>query len=541
MIRHLPKLVLPLLFVLGSASAGYVKPEWIRADFNGDGRQDVIATSNLADVVFNPEGEIIFWHVKINPGQVLIQNQNGVYNFNSLKDDRNINLLRKGGQGLRVILASNTAKPSAETIQTSQDVAASTLTAKFNYVQGDFQVSKTVVVHPRQFKIDVYVNVTGAPGALLRTGTPNYQLSFDGLGKNQNPEIKAVSRGGQFSTTPGNVQNLQYVALQDRVSGFYNNTQASSALIVRPDQATTATANITGGAKANLLLNLSGPAKFQVYGGKNELIHLYQEGFTDLPQVFTPNWLGDISLALVKLMEWLYSFLRSWGLVILAITVLIRLAMWPIMQSQGKMTAKMQMIQPLVKELQDKHKDDPQKLQAETMRVYREYNVNPAGCLTTFLTLPILSLMWSTMRNFEFDSGLWWLPDLSIPDPFYVLAVLYVLVNLGQMYVTTRKTPQMFKQQAPITLIFAYFAITFPAGVTLYWIISTLIGIGQQLLINRQVEATMSAGLQKVVRPARPAPAGSTPASKVITAKPAPSKPAQGKPSLPPSNKKTSK
>ena len=77
---------------------------------------------------------------------------------------------------------------------------------------------------------------------------------------------------------------------------------------------------------------------------------------------------------------------------------------------------------------------------------------------------------------------------------------MYVCANLLQLYVSTRKTPEMFQQQAMMYVFFAYFALTFPAGVTLYWIISTLIGAGQQFLINKQVQTQMAHGAQTLER-----------------------------------------
>ena len=104
-----------------------------------------------------------------------------------------------------------------------------------------------------------------------------------------------------------------------------------------------------------------------------------------------------------------------------------------------------------------------------------------------------------SVRNFEFDSGFLWLPDLAIPDPLYILALVYLIVNIGQLYVMTRKNPEMFRQQAFIYLMFLYFALTFPAGVTVYIILSTLIGIVQQIIVNKQVEReTATIGVQKV-------------------------------------------
>ena len=206
-------------------------------------------------------------------------------------------------------------------------------------------------------------------------------------------------------------------------------------------------------------------------------------------------------------MEWLYSCVGNWGLVLVRLTVLLRLIMWPLMQAQGRTTARMQVMQPKIKEIQEKYKErkdmeSQRAMQQEMQQLYRDYNFNPAGCFSTFLPFPVLIALWSTIRNFEFDSGFLWLPDLAIPDPFYLLALVYLVVNIGQLYVMTRKTPEMFRQQAFIYIIFLYFALTFPAGVTLYIILSTLIGIVQQVLINRQVEREAAAIGQTVQKAA---------------------------------------
>ena len=277
----------------------------------------------------------------------------------------------------------------------------------------------------------------------------------------------------------------------------------------QPDAAVNAT--LTGGAQSLISASVPASSNLEVYGGKNELIHLYQSGYTTLPGLFQPNFFGQISLYIVKLMEALYKVIGNWGLVLVVLTVLLRAIMWPLMQVQGRTTARMQVMQPKIKEIQEKYKDrkdaDAQRaMQLEMAQLYRDYNFNPAGCFSTFIPFPVLIALWSTIRNFEFDSGFLWLPDLAIPDPFYLLALVYLVVNIGQLYVMTRKTPEMFRQQVFIYLIFLYFALTFPAGVTIYIILSTLIGIGQQILINKQVEKETATIGQKVEKaPTRPA------------------------------------
>ncbi len=505
-------------------SFGHVlQPGWIQADVDGNGSTDLIAQTNLADVVFNPQGEIIGWYIKVNPGSQLIKtNNDGTYNLDALKGALSFNLvggrngsdnkplLISGRKALEVSIPGNTAQPVAQTPITDVNLAQSRLNATFTYTQGGATVTKKVTVHPRQFSVQADVNVTGAAAGA-------YTLNFPGLATTTDPEVKALPAGAPApTTTPGTTPNAAYAALQTPIAGLLHNSQTAGALLVRPQQGgqggtpRQGPLNVTtaGGNDARLTVNASGPLALDIYGGKNELVHLYQGGYTELPGVFSPNIFGYISLYIAKFMTWLYSFLGNWGLTILVLTVALRLIIWPLMQSQGRTTAKMQMVQPLMKELQEKYKDDPAKVQAETMRLYREYDVNPVGCLSMFIPLPILFVLYGTIRNFEFDQGLAWLPDLSIPDPFWILGVLYVCANILQLYVSTRKAPQMFRQQAVMYLFFAYFALTFPAGVTLYWIIGTLIGTGQQYLINKQVEAHMSGGLQRVEKKTAPGAAG---------------------------------
>ncbi|WP_417323655.1 membrane protein insertase YidC [Deinococcus multiflagellatus] len=427
------------------------------------------------------------------------------------------------GGGLDPAQPAQTQPPTGLTT----DVKANRQDAVFRYVQNGVTVTKTVTLHPRNFKVDVRTEVTGGPQRV--------NLLFPGLGKADNPRVQALARGGaQPAAVQGSgqlkVDNIQYAALQE------NPSQVAHALIIRPQgesaSATPASGDtptdavnvtMTGGAQGLITASVPASSNLEVYGGRNELIHLYQSGYSDLPGLFKPNFFGQISLYIVKFMEWLYGLIGNWGLVLVVLTIVLRAAMWPLMQAQGRSTARMQAMQPRMRELQAKYKDrkdvDSQRaMQAEMAQLYRDYNFNPAGCFSSFVPFPILIALWSTIRNFEFDSGFLWLPDLAIPDPFYLLALVYLIVNIGQLYVMTRKSPEMFRQQAFIYIIFLYFALTFPAGVTIYIILSTLIGIVQQVIINKQVEKeTANLGVQKVV-PAAPTSSKATKPQKAVIA-----------------------
>lgn len=513
-IKHLlPLTALGALLLTGCGTTGplptfgkAITPEWIKADFDGVSGDEYIATSNLQDVVFNARGEVIGWYVKSYAGTPYIKKtKDGTLDFSALKDQKGIVNMVAGrkafavqGGGLDPAQPAETSEPQG----LSTDMKANRQDAVFKYTQNGVTVTKTVTMHPRNFKIDLKTEVTGGPDKV--------NILFPGLGKAGNPSVQAVAVGGQpvvvqAGVAPQTVQNIQYAALQEKPS------QVAHALIVRPQAGTSVSATLTGGAQGLISAEVPASSNLEVYGGKNELIHLYQSGYMTLPGLFNPNTFGDISLWVVKLMETLYKYIGNWGLVLVVLTILLRAIMWPLMQAQGRTSARMQVMQPRIKEIQEKYKgksdpDSQRAMQMEMSQLYRDHNFNPAGCFSSFLPMPVLIALWSTVRNFEFDSGFLWLPDLAVPDPFYILAVIYLIVNVGQLYVMTRKNPDMFRQQAFIYLMFLYFALTFPAGVTIYIILSTLIGIVQQVIINKQVEretASLTSGqtVQKVSTP----------------------------------------
>lgn len=468
--------------------------EWIVTDFDGKAGDEYIITSSLQDIVFNNRGEIIGWYVKNYAGTPYIKKRNGSYDFSALKNDRSIANMVNGRKAFAV-RAEDVLDPENEAEVSQPVVAAIDKTnhkqqISFKYLQNGQTVVKNFILHSNSFEIKAETKVMPNEGT---APLDRIEMDFAGLGRATNPIVQAVPQGGgQPASVQGSgvtsVENLLYASIQEAPS------QIAHALVVRPDEGQNVKAKISGGDKSLLSLNLPAESKLGVYGGKNELIHLYQTGYLELPYLFQPNFFGQISLWLVKIMEGLYSVLQNWGIVIIALTIILRMAMWPLMQTQARTSARMQVMQPELKALQTKYEgktdiESRQQMQKEMQELYTKHGVNPAGCLSAFLPMPILIALWSTIRNFEFDTGFLWLPDLAIPDPFFILAVLYVIVNVAQIYLATRKTPEMFKQQIVMYVFFAYFALTFPSGVSLYLVISTFIGVIQQWIVNKQVEA----------------------------------------------------
>lgn len=185
---------------------------------------------------------------------------------------------------------------------------------------------------------------------------------------------------------------------------------------------------------------------------------------------------------------------NNYGLAIIFATILVRLLVLPLMIKQIKSSKAMQDLQPEIKEIKEKYKDNSQKVNEETMKLFQKHNVNPlSGCLPIFIQMPILIAFYhAIMRNqFIQDSTFLWL-DLGSKDPFYILPVLAAITTYystkTMSAATTAATPQAAQQQKIMlylmpAMIF-FFSLQFASALTIYWITGNLFTIAQNKLIR---------------------------------------------------------
>lgn len=192
----------------------------------------------------------------------------------------------------------------------------------------------------------------------------------------------------------------------------------------------------------------------------------------------------------------------SWGLAIIGLTIIVRLVLFPLTWKQFSSAQSMQVIQPQLKELQKKYKGDRGKLQQETMKLYQEHRVNPfASCLPLLLQLPVFISLYAAIKGLgplsapQYQASVealnqasfLWIPHLGLPDPYYILLVLYVVSQLisTELMLSTQsdKSQKMIMRAMPI--MFVFFLFRFPAGLFVYWVTTNIWTIGQQLLIRK--------------------------------------------------------
>jgi len=205
------------------------------------------------------------------------------------------------------------------------------------------------------------------------------------------------------------------------------------------------------------------------------------------------GWLTVISVPMLELMKFFYRMIPNYGVAILILTLFVRLLMFPLQQKSMKSMKKMQELQPHIKALQEKYKGDKEKLNAEMMQFMKTHKMNPmSGCLPMLLQLPVFIALYKVLANsVELYRApfMFWITDLSIKDPYYVLPVLMGVMMFLQQKMTPNPTmdptqAKMMMYMLPV--IFTIFMISLPSGLTLYIMFSTLLGILQQHFMNKQ-------------------------------------------------------
>ena len=209
------------------------------------------------------------------------------------------------------------------------------------------------------------------------------------------------------------------------------------------------------------------------------------------------GWLTIISQPLFWLLSKVFSFVGNWGLAIILVTILIKAAFYKLTEASGRSMAKMREIQPRMKALQERYKDDRQALSQAMMDLYKREKVNPAaGCLPILIQMPFfLAFYWVLLESVEMRQAPFalWITDLSSRDPYFILPIIMGAAMLGQQRLNpTPGDPVQAKVMQVMPVIFTVFFAFFPSGLVLYWVTNTLLSIAQQWYINKLVheEAT---------------------------------------------------
>lgn len=259
---------------------------------------------------------------------------------------------------------------------------------------------------------------------------------------------------------------------------------------------------------------------------KGNLINAWDFGGKRLTEALqSSGWLGWLEKILKVVLELIYKVVKNWGVAIIVLTILLKVVMFPLSKKQSMSTLKMQEIQPQIQALQEKYKDNQQKLQMEMAKIYKEANYNPAsGCLPMIFQMLVLFAMYNMFNyKFEFYQAMFipkWIPDLSAGDSVYkfgfsipflgnqlrLLPIIYVVTQLffgkitqygGSTAGQNQNAASMKFMMYGMPIMFFFLFYNAPSGLLIYWIVSNLFQMIQQIVINKMMakkRAEMAAG-----------------------------------------------
>ena len=204
------------------------------------------------------------------------------------------------------------------------------------------------------------------------------------------------------------------------------------------------------------------------------------------------GWLTILAKPLYWLLDKLHGFIQNWGWSIVALVVLLKIAFYWLNAKAYASMAKMKAVNPKITEMRERLKDNPQQMQQEMMRIYREEKVNPmGGCFPIMVQIPVfIALYWVLLSSVEMRNVPWilWIKDLSSPDPFYILPLVMTLTTMLQTALNpTPPDPMQAKMMWFMPLIFSVMFFFFPSGLVLYWITNNILSIAQQWIINTRM------------------------------------------------------
>lgn len=199
---------------------------------------------------------------------------------------------------------------------------------------------------------------------------------------------------------------------------------------------------------------------------------------------------GILAVPILRGLQYIYKYIPNYGIAIILLTLFIRLLLFPLQLKSIKSMKKMQVLQPELKKIKEKHKDNPQKAQKETMELFKKAKANPlGGCLPLVLQMPVFFAFYRVLYAAVELVGapfIFWIHDLSVKDPYYVLPVFMgaAMFLQSKLNPTTTADPAAQKMMMFMPVIFSFFMKDLPAGLNLYICVSTLFGIGQQLIVK---------------------------------------------------------
>jgi YidC/Oxa1 family membrane protein insertase len=407
---------------------------------------------------------------------------------------------------------------------------------KLSGARNGINVDLTYTFRPDDYQIGVEGRVTdvGPNGGLLRVGMGPTIANTEADSNENHRALALVTKHNETERTdfsglkPGEPKTVSGPFEWAAIKSKYFVTAVLALDSTRGGiSGATATAPATAGGdptQANVELSMplppSGSFGFTTYVGPMEMDRLSRIGhsFDDVNPYGWPGFrtiIRPVAAGVRWLLVWMHEHLHlAYGLVLVIFGILVRVILWPLNQKAMRANMQLQSVQPLMKEIQEKHKNDPQKVQQEMFKLYKEHGVNPlGGCWPMLLPMPVLFALFFVFQNtIELrDASFLWLPDLSRPDPLYIIPIImglsmWGLTKVGQVGMEANPQMKMMLYIMPVMMTFLF--LNFASGLNLYYAVSNIASIPQQWMLARERKKRAAKAIVEVkTRAPEPKPA----------------------------------
>ena len=396
------------------------------------------------------------------------------------------------------ILQNAHYEPSTTSIVLDENNIEERLTLILNHSSG-LQVTRSYTFHFNDYLVEMSTQINAAS---MSSRNLQYQILLGpGMGGKISSQTDYIVFSGatvfanneRIENPPEDIHDtsffkgdLKWVSFQNKYFG--------SALI--PQQGTKAGIVLKEKEQAFVGLELesvqsSANAEYLLYAGTKELEILETQGH-DLVRMIDYGWFGNkfafLVKPLLKVLAFFYGLTGNYGWSIIFLTIIIKLLFSPLTHKSFKSMKGMQKVQPYVKIIQERNKDDRQKMNAEMLELYKKHKVNPVGgCLPMLLQIPVfIALYHALFFSIELRGApfIGWITDLSVADPYYVYPVLMgATMFLQQRLTPSVGDPMQQKIMMFLPIVFTFLFISFPSGLVIYWTVNNMLTISQQYYI----------------------------------------------------------
>jgi YidC/Oxa1 family membrane protein insertase len=396
------------------------------------------------------------------------------------------------------ILQNAHYEPSSTSIVLDESIPEGRLTLTLNHSSG-LHVIRTYIFHHNDFMVELDTQIS-APS--LASKNLQYQVVLGpGMGGNISSQTDYIVFSGatvfvnneRIENPPEDINNTAYFKGDLKWAAFQNK-YFGSALI--PQQGTKAGLVFKEKDQAFVGLEFesvqsSASAQFMFYAGTKELETLEDKGH-HLVRMIDYGWFGNkfafLVKPLLKVLAFFYGITHNYGWSIIFMTIIIKILFSPLTHKSFKSMKGMQKVQPYVKIIQERNKDDRQKMNTEMMELYKKHKVNPVGgCLPMLLQIPVfIALYHALFFSIELRGApfMGWITDLSVADPYYVIPVLMgATMFLQQKLTPSMGDPMQQKIMMFLPIVFTFLFISFPSGLVIYWTVNNILTITQQYYI----------------------------------------------------------